>query len=102
MHQELNAHSLPRIRRHVHLLVNPGFRIVTLMEDRVQDGAVAIRDVSILPVKRDGVGGAVPVPEAQRTATGWDYELLIEGAVSGWLGPVAAAARGCTITARQC
>jgi hypothetical protein len=34
------------------------------MEDRLQDGAIAIGDVGILPVERDEVEGADPVPEA--------------------------------------
>jgi hypothetical protein len=34
------------------------------MEDRLQDRAGAIGDVSILPVKRDGISRKVPVPEA--------------------------------------
>jgi hypothetical protein len=78
VHQELDAHRLPRIRCHVHLLIDPGVPIFTLMEDGLQDRAGAIRDVSILPVVRDAVGGAVPVPEAQRAATSRDGELLIE------------------------
>jgi hypothetical protein len=101
VHQELDAHSLSRIRRHVHLLVDPRVPIFTLMEDRLQDGARSVGDVSILPVERDAVSGAIPVPEAQRTATGRDSKLLIEGAVPGWLDPAAAPARGCTVTARQ-
>ena len=65
MHQELDAHGLPGIWRHVHTLVDPGFRVVALVEDGLQDVAVDVRDVSVLPVERDNVGGAVPVPEAQ-------------------------------------
>jgi hypothetical protein len=72
------------------------------MEDGLQDRAGTIRDVSILPVERDAVSGAIPMPEAECAGTGGDHELLIEGAVPGWLGPAAAAARGCTGTARQC
>jgi len=34
------------------------------MEDRLQDRAAAIGDVSILPIERNGVGGEIPVPEA--------------------------------------
>jgi hypothetical protein len=34
------------------------------MEDRLQDGAIAIGDVGILPVPVDEVEGAGPVPEA--------------------------------------
>jgi hypothetical protein len=81
MHQELDAHGLPRVWRHVHLLIDPRVPIFTLMENRRQDGAGAIRDVGILPVEGNAVGGAVPVPEAQRATTSRYCELLIEGAV---------------------
>jgi hypothetical protein len=91
MHEELDAHRLPGIRRHVHILLNPRLPIETLMEDRLQDSAVGIGNVSILPVERDAVGGAVPVPEAQRTGTSRYGELLIEGAVSRVLDPREAA-----------
>lgn len=64
MHQEPDAHRHPRIRRHVHRSVEPGLPTLTLMKDRLQDVAVLIGDVSILPVRRYVVGGAVPVPEA--------------------------------------
>jgi hypothetical protein len=87
MHQELDAHGLPSIRRHVHLFVDPILRIVTLVEDRFQDVAVNISDVSVLPVEVDGIGGAVPMPEAQCAGTSWYRELLIEGAISRDLGP---------------
>src|SRR5205807_5222048 len=85
MHQELDAHGLPCIRRHVHIRVEPRVPIQTLMEDRLQDGAGGIGDVSILPVEGNVVGGAVPVPEAQRACTSRHRELLIEGTVSGVL-----------------
>ena len=52
------------------------------MVDRLQDVAIAIGDVSILPVERYAVIGAVLVPEAQRGAGGHRPELLIEGAIS--------------------
>src|SRR6266513_4490296 len=55
------------------------------MEDSLQNGAVAIGDVSILPVKRNTVGSEVPVPEAQCASTHGHRELLIEGAVPGRL-----------------
>src|SRR5215472_18824966 len=55
------------------------------MVDRLQDVAVAIRDVSILPVERDSVISAIHVPEAQRGASRHWPELLIERAVSQWL-----------------
>ena len=54
------------------------------MEDRLQDIAIAIGDVSILPVERNAVISAVLVPEAQRARTSRDCELLIERAVSEW------------------
>jgi hypothetical protein len=59
----------PAYGRHVHRLVDPGLRIVTLMEDRLQNGARAIRNVSILSVELNGGFGAVPVPETQRAST---------------------------------
>lgn len=40
MHQELDANGLPRVRRHVHQLIDPGKRIIALMKDRLQDGAL--------------------------------------------------------------
>ena len=55
------------------------------MEDRLQDVAVAIGDISILPVERNAVISAILVPEAQRARTSRDCELLIEGAISEWL-----------------
>ncbi len=55
------------------------------MEDRLQDIAIAIGDVSILPVERNAVVSAVLVPEAQRARTSGDSELLIERAISEWL-----------------
>src|SRR6266566_55646 len=87
MHQELDAHRLPRVRRHVHLLVDPGVAVKTLMEDRLQDGARAIRDISILPVERNAVGGEIPVPEAHGSSTSRYRKLLIERAVSARLRP---------------
>src|ERR1044072_535151 len=52
------------------------------MVDRLQDVPIAISDVSILPVERYAVIGAVLVPEAQRGAGRHRPELLIEGAIS--------------------
>ena len=54
------------------------------MEDRLQDIAVSIGNVRILPVERNAVISAVHVPEAQRAGTSRDCELLIERAVSEW------------------
>jgi hypothetical protein len=81
VHQEFDPYRLSRVRRHIHLLVDPCVSIFTLMEDGLQDRAGAIGDISILPVKRDGVSRGVPVPEAQGALAGRDRELLIEGAV---------------------
>src|SRR5206468_3685369 len=72
----------PGIRCHVHRLVHPGLVVSALMEDRLQDGAGAIGDVSILPVEGDAVEGAGPVPEGQRACTRRYRELLIERAVA--------------------
>ena len=83
MHQELDPHRLPSIRRHVHCLVGP-VRSITHMEDRLQDIAIAIGDISILPVECNAVISAVLVPEAQRARTSGDSELLIERAISQW------------------
>ncbi len=55
------------------------------MEDRLQDVAGAIGDVSVLPVESDAVISAVLVPEAQCGVSRHRPELLIEGAVSKWL-----------------
>ena|SRR5947208_2171711 len=57
------------------------------MEDRLQDSARAIGDVSILPVERDAVGGEIPVPEAQCASTSRHRELLIKRAVPERLRP---------------
>src|SRR6266536_771079 len=87
MHQELNAHGLPRIRCHVQRLLYPRLVVSTLVEDRLQDGTGGVGDISILPVKRDAVGGAGPIPEAQRTSTCSDCDLLIEDAIPCGLDP---------------
>jgi hypothetical protein len=52
------------------------------MEDRLQDLAAGVGNVSILPVERNTVGRVIPVVEAQCAATGRNRKLLIEGAVS--------------------
>ena len=64
MHQELDADGLAHVRGKIHRLVNPGLAVATLMENRLKNVAVAICDVSVLPVEVDGVSGAVPMPEA--------------------------------------
>jgi len=81
VHQELDAHRLSHIGRHIHCLVGI-VRSITQMVDRLQDRTTAIGDVSILPVERYAVISAVLVPEAQRSAGRHWPELLIEGAVS--------------------
>ena len=70
------------------------------MKDRLQNVAVAIGNVSILPVERDGVSGAGPVPEAQCASASWYGELLIKRAVSAYLRRPAAEAIGCVT--REC
>jgi hypothetical protein len=64
VHQEFYAHRLSRKGRHVYLLVDPSLPIFTLMENRLQNSAVGIGDISILPVERNGVSGVIPVVEA--------------------------------------
>jgi hypothetical protein len=64
MHQELDAYRLSCIRAHVHRLLYPNVIVTALMEDRLQDRAIGIGNISILPVVRDEVEGAGPVPEA--------------------------------------
>jgi hypothetical protein len=82
MHQEFDAHGLPRKRRHVHRLVDPRLGIKALMEDRLQDVAIGIRDIGVLPVELDGVGSTIPVPEAQRASARRYRELLVERAIA--------------------
>jgi hypothetical protein len=67
MHQELDTNSLAHVRANIHRLVNPGLAVATLMENGLKDVAAAIGDVSVLPVEIDGISGAVPMPEAQRS-----------------------------------
>ena len=55
------------------------------MVDRLQDGAGAVRNISILPVERYAVIRAILVPEAQCCSSRHRPELLIERAVSQWL-----------------
>ena len=100
MHQELEADGLPSILRHVHRLVHPGVVVRALMEDGLQNEAVAVCDVGILPVECDDVSSTGPIPEAQCASDSWHGELLIEGAVSPGLGRPAAEAIG--RVARKC
>lgn len=78
MHQKFDAHSLAGVWRQVYRLVDPRFGIKTLMEDRLQYYAVAVRDVGVLPVEVDGIGGAIPVPEAQCASASRHRELLVK------------------------
>jgi hypothetical protein len=64
MHQELDPNGLAHVRGQIHCLVNPGLAVATLMENGLKDVAIAIDDVSVLPVGINGVSGAVPMPEA--------------------------------------
>ena len=72
MHQELNADGLAHVRGKIHRLVNPGLAVATVVENRLKDVAVAIGDVSVLPVEIDGVSGAVPMPEPTGVAPASD------------------------------
>ena len=72
MHQELDANGLAHVRGQIHRLVNPGLAVATLMENGLEDVAVAICDVSVLPVEVDRVSGAVPMPEATGVAPASD------------------------------
>jgi len=63
VYQEFYAHRLPSKGRHVYLLVDPSLPIFTLMEDGLQNGAVGICDISILPVELNGIGRVIPVVE---------------------------------------
>src|SRR5205823_1875792 len=89
-----DSHSPACKRRHIDCSFNPLLRVTTLVEDRLQDGPVGVRNVSILALGLKGAGGAVPVPEGQRASAGRYRELLIKGAVSSWCGPFPAKAVG--------
>jgi hypothetical protein len=52
------------------------------MEDGLQDVAIAIRDIGILPIGGDRVRRAIPVPEAQRASSRRYRELLVKGAIT--------------------
>ena len=45
-------------------MVNSELAVATPMENRLKDVAIAIGDISVLPVEADGVSAAVPMPEA--------------------------------------
>lgn len=83
MHQKFNPHRHSGVRRHVHAGLDIARGVVANVEDRLQDISGRIRDVGILPVKRDGVSGGILVPKVQVGSRGGrDYELLIERAVA--------------------
>jgi hypothetical protein len=63
MHEEFDSYSLSGEWRHVHYLVNPCLRIHTLMKDSLQDIAIDVCDVGVLPVKVDTIGRAIPMPK---------------------------------------
>jgi hypothetical protein len=85
MHQELDPHRLPRILHHGHRPLHPDPAVATLMEESLQNGAVGIGDVGVLPVVLNSVSGTRQVPERQRAVASRNGELLIERAVSGRL-----------------
>ena len=66
----------PTLRRQIQRLVNPGFAVATLVENRLKDVAVAIGEVSVLPVEVDGLSAAVPMPEAWHSVS--RHRLLIK------------------------
>jgi hypothetical protein len=78
MHEELDAYSLAGVWCHVHRLLDPRLSVKALMEDCLQDVAVSISNIGVLPVERDFVGCTIPVPEAQCAANRRQRELLIE------------------------
>ena len=85
MHHELDPHGLARIRRHVHRGIEPGLPIFTLVKDGLENSATGIGDISVLRIGGDGVGGVVPMPEAQNGVGRHRSNLLVEGAVTVWL-----------------
>src|SRR5882724_8355626 len=85
MHHEPDPHGLARIRRHVHRVIEPGLPIFTLVKDGLENSATGIGDISVLRIGGDGVGGVVPMPEAQNGVGRHRSNLLVEGAVTVWL-----------------
>jgi len=85
--QELDAHRLPGIRRHVEGLVLPDAIVRAQVHDRGQDVAARVGDIGILPVKRDRVGGQREVPVAEGAPGGRHGDLLIENTIAGRLAP---------------
>jgi hypothetical protein len=102
MDQKLDTHGLPRIGRHVHSFVDKRLPGIARMEDGLQNVALAVGDVGILPVVRNAISSAVLMPEAQDAGPIRYCELLIERAVPSRLRPVTAAACRCTVTASEC
>ena len=64
VNQELDPDSLADPRAKVYLLIDPTIAVGTLMIDGLEYVPAGIGDVSILPVERNTVDGAIPVPEA--------------------------------------
>ena len=64
MHQELDADGLAYPRRKVYCLVDPTFVIRTLMVDGKESVTLSIGDIRILPIERNVIIGAIPMPEA--------------------------------------
>jgi hypothetical protein len=63
VHQELDTHGLPSKGRHVDRLEEPSVAGVTQVEDGLQDSAVCVGDIGILPVKANRIGTEVQMPE---------------------------------------
>src|SRR5207248_127004 len=78
--------ALRRDGRHVGGVLDPAVGYVLLMHDRRQDVALRIGDIHILVISVDaGAGAAIP-PVAQGAARRGHGDLLVKGAVAGWLG----------------
>ena len=82
MSQKFYPHSRSGIRRQVKYLLHPGLIVCALMEDRLLNVTRAIGDVSVLPIERDAIYSARPVPEAYSAPAHRDVELLIERGVT--------------------
>src|SRR5262249_37711917 len=59
----------------------------TLVKDGLQDDAIGVGNIGILRIVGDDVGGGVPVPETKNSVGRHRPNLLVEGAVTVWLGP---------------
>lgn len=62
MNQKLDAHGLTRIRGHIESDVEPCLGAVAHVHDGGENVAVAVGDVGILPVERNAIYCARPVP----------------------------------------